>query len=111
MKQKRNEGGFTLIELLIVIIILAILAAIVVFAVGNDREERVGGVVPVRRQIGGDRNRGLQGTNGHISGGGQLDLVDRSPDRSERLCRAVAQIGAVVDALLDQFQCQRPGLG
>lgn len=34
-----GEAGFTLIELLIVIVILGILAGIVVFAVGNSKQE------------------------------------------------------------------------
>jgi prepilin-type N-terminal cleavage/methylation domain-containing protein len=39
--KRTEEGGFTLIELLIVIIVLGILAAIVVFAIGNTREDAV----------------------------------------------------------------------
>lgn len=39
--RESGEAGFTLIELLIVIVILGILAGIVVFAVGNSREDAV----------------------------------------------------------------------
>jgi len=36
---RKNQNGFTLIELLIVIVVLGILAGIVLFAVGNTRDE------------------------------------------------------------------------
>ena len=38
---RRDESGFTLIELLIVIIVLSILAGVVLFAVGNARDDAV----------------------------------------------------------------------
>ena len=49
-KKRAEEGGFTLIELLIVIIILGILAAIVVFAVGNTRNDAVANACKTDKQ-------------------------------------------------------------
>jgi general secretion pathway protein G len=40
-RAQRDESGFTLIELLIVIIVLSILAGVVLFAVGNARDDAV----------------------------------------------------------------------
>src|SRR5205809_932846 len=39
LSRMRDEQGFTLIELLIVIVVLGILAGIVLFAVGNTKDE------------------------------------------------------------------------
>jgi general secretion pathway protein G len=39
LSRMRDEQGFTLIELLIVIVVLGILAGIVLFAVGNTKNE------------------------------------------------------------------------
>ena len=39
LTRMRDEKGFTLIELLIVIVVLGILAGIVLFAVGNTKNE------------------------------------------------------------------------
>jgi general secretion pathway protein G len=40
-RARKHEEGFTLIELLIVIVVLGILSAIVLFAVGNARDDAV----------------------------------------------------------------------
>jgi prepilin-type N-terminal cleavage/methylation domain-containing protein len=38
-RSQRQEEGFTLVELLIVIVVLGILASVVLFAVGNARDD------------------------------------------------------------------------